>query len=818
MKTFQFPCYELLHEGDLYNINVLSGYVSIGDKTYMSIPFDLLQHPVIERLGFDSSHGCFIKDDLIILKKSGEKFYVIKYGDLIFNISREFVSNDSKVMLYQLCPVSTEQAKYLNYHPGIDFPEIISSHSAIGERDSLAWIRQDQAEIRITTGSGKINHLLLGSVTNEYINERVPHELHKGKYQTRRTLGKIIDWTIHDAYTDGALCHFESYLNQCLAEFESNKFIYVYCISKHKFRIVLPRYGLVLYTNGSNWKHILLKMNSVDYVLDQRSNPFDDNIACLTFISEKRKFCIVAVQDFIDTKQRSSYNEYNLVTHDIINHNRKKIVEDALRNTNKSIPDIWQYTDTENFIQYKIVEGRPIADKAEDALYLCFIYISNNDISMAWDVLLDTEKRLGGLDGTFNEMLYIAQIIGSPIVNPETVSVKLKTLYLLTCCLNKNIDIELPNLIVHPENNNQYYYNARVKLARGTITLLTNNIEMLLSNYNAMSRDRLTRYDLTGVEKLVLLEKYFSQKIKNERPNYQGVLGYQIVSLLLQNLNEEKNRIFLKSDLDEYDRKRLIQIDKSMAVMPIVTMPETCIEDADITYKYPLPDTASVNDIMTQVFDSEDSSKWKISWKRVTADDMQKAISALDEGINNKSVFDHLPALFYIAISHPRSETDPVHAHRSKLKCKCRHVLLSRPPLKQFYYLIINTLYRFIVDIKWIATIKTNSVVRLIETARSFTIDIEKKYSITKFVDHDKKISGQHLILSDATISAHDVTKERNDTVLSDKPDISPVFSLQMLLALKTKWDSINLTTLFVLIVAIHLISTINLYKVLMIR
>ncbi len=385
-----------------------------------------------------------------------------------------------------------------------------------------------------------------------------------------------------DGFENGyALCPKGSWLKQIVAAFEAPEFVTVFRHRDATAHIELPRYGLTLracqhgtsnstvmgvssglISSAETWQYCLANQPSARLLLDEglqapRRLAMLPEVAALLFVDEisQQRYCFIAMQPFIARDKLAATSEFYHATQDTQAEKARAILDQGVEKEeiSREQAKLWKYTDLETYKVFRLDEqGLPQAPNAEDALYLCYLYLGSHQPELAWQTLDYAAKRLGGLQGTAAEVAGLQLIIDElPLVLPDTgikdaafdtppyVACQLKALAMLVRALSpEKRDIVFPGEIFDKHTADGFYNNAKRRQTKQFYDQLNEKIYERFRRYQSMQRDMLHNFCLSDEEQRHLLE-YYIYNLPGPAPKAIGALGYAREALRLKMLMQE---------------------------------------------------------------------------------------------------------------------------------------------------------------------------------------------------------------------------------------------------------------------------------------
>jgi hypothetical protein len=534
----QYPIFDVRKNNTLYLLDIEKGLLIKNGLAQKATPPDIFNHPIAKKFGL-SQPMCFVpaNEDVFTLGEPEQlRFIRHKTG---YRVQKKWKGSKEQEQWYELVTTSNEQNMFWQVENAT--ASKISLSKILTERESLLWKSIDDASFLI---SGLDN-------TIEYEGDN------NGNRQTNN---------IKNVRNGRVLNDIDAATKKKLQEFEDLNFVDVW--AKHESQeqlIELKRYGIQFIKNEQN---LSFTWDNMAYHLQEGKHHLGHGVAQLSFINnQQQEICVVPAQRFLNTGERSSTHEYYQLQHDIKGKIQEHICTENLHLQQRQS---WQYTNSEQFIVFKMQHGKPEPKTTTEALYLCYLYLATNQPKKAFDVLEDCEKRLGGMSGTYEEMKYLSWIIsGLPykitdqdanatISTPAYVSCKLKALGIYTqfCKLDKEIPFPKPD--ESPQSVNALIKNDEIETVLAFKNTVTDDIYKLYTRLQSMRRELSAYFNLSQTESRSLLDFYH----KNSGSKALGALGYEWVQLNLSLVYQEWAQLKVKQNKTAFEHRRIAEINE----------------------------------------------------------------------------------------------------------------------------------------------------------------------------------------------------------------------------------------------------------------
>lgn len=504
----EYPHYRVQdNETTLYQINAEKGLIYKNQLFYGAVPLELQIHPLIQLLGLGEHTSCFISANGDLFELGTAPHAVrIQREDGEWIIQKQWTLA-GQTEWYELQPLNFVHQQLFYSRNSYYYKKVSNIYSMLPDtlKDARSWLWTHPEEI--------------GSFIAQ---KNIPVY----RLQANRTLVALDE----QQQPTGEILSPSYDVEQQLAVFEKREFMQINIAPNGQGHVDLPRYGLTFNLNSSS----ILSLPKTTFHLCQPKKPlFKSNVASLFFVdNEGYQQCLVPVQKFYEDKRErpSEDGHYLVLQHDI--HSRLHANDHLM-----------SYDHSEKAIAYRVIANKPQADKAADALYLCYIYLATNDYQKAWDVLNDLSLRLS-FDGNPEELLYLSWIILMQDIqsaSPRQNACQLKALALYTDFLSQD---KQPRLEDPEACDLSLFYQS-----------LPSIIEQLYSQHFKITRHLDVSYQLNDNECQTLLDFHF-----NHKPNPPHVLLY--ASLNKANETNLKNGYV-------WDGEKLFYISPDKTIQPL---------------------------------------------------------------------------------------------------------------------------------------------------------------------------------------------------------------------------------------------------------
>ena len=558
-----------------------SGKLYYKDFALSPIPLYWKNLTILRRLGLSNDTLCAISRDEKVLEFGAPNPFLraLKVNERW--VFQKKWRNAHSENWYELGPLSVQQAhRYGLDNEDLGYP-CIKHHLP-------AWLTDDQTEAWVNTEDK--NRLIFVQ------NNRICYEWQQG--QGLRF--------IKSAQQTAALVDLPSEHRDALLQYEDAQFIVHYAYAGENV-IHFPRYGMDLIYDAQN--KTIIHPDSQTVLSTKLASPFASNVACLTF--EKSHIpveCIVPVQPFyVLTHEVQTLGEYYPLVHDRTLHipaAHMTHLWGEQRIAKKDQP-MWRFANSEQYVRFRMVDGKPQADTAEDALYLCYLYLATHDLQQAWRVLTEVNRK-GGISGSFNELKYLEwitnklpaidvptdyteeRIIHEALRAPRYIACKLKALALLSRCILQG---NIPNISDKFDGDlssaNGEYAAFQTKSIRKFYTHLPHIIAMLHTQFLKVQRYLPSVFELDNHECDSLLTY-----IDAEGSPARGPLGVARLQLNLKLLLKlEHNLLALRQSMGDKwthsEESRLHSIQQELQTQVTVSKQSTRLDYVPVDLSLP---------------------------------------------------------------------------------------------------------------------------------------------------------------------------------------------------------------------------------------
>ena len=666
-----------------------SGKLYYKDFALSPIPLYWKNLTILRRLGLSNDTLCAISRDEKVLEFGAPNPFLraLKVNERW--VFQKKWRNAHSENWYELGPLSVQQAhRYGLDNEDLGYP-CIKHHLP-------AWLTDDQTEAWVNTEDK--NRLIFVQ------NNRICYEWQQG--QGLRF--------IKSAQQTAALVDLPSEHRDALLQYEDAQFIVHYAYAGENV-IHFPRYGMDLIYDAQN--KTIIHPDSQTVLSTKLASPFASNVACLTF--EKSHIpveCIVPVQPFyVLTHEVQTLGEYYPLVHDRTLHipaAHMTHLWGEQRIAKKDQP-MWRFANSEQYVRFRMVDGKPQADTAEDALYLCYLYLATHDLQQAWRVLTEVNRK-GGISGSFNELKYLEwitnklpaidvptdyteeRIIHEALRAPRYIACKLKALALLSRCILQG---NIPNISDKFDGDlssaNGEYAAFQTKSIRKFYTHLPHIIAMLHTQFLKVQRYLPSVFELDNHECDSLLTY-----IDAEGSPARGPLGVARLQLNLKLLLKlEHNLLALRQSMGDKwthsEESRLHSIQQELQTQVTVSKQSTRLDYVPVDLSLP----TDFNDKTLQANPQCAYLKQKDLLSLPSYSD-EEAIGALSSMTTGEELLRYLPNLISIACQDEKASPTVID-YRTRLRNFCqaslriaRHVPLSEVDTPIPY--VANVLYRIL--------------------------------------------------------------------------------------------------------------------------
>lgn len=742
-----YPLFQIKNEaGELcYTINVERGLIFKDGMAFTATPLSILNHPVVKQLNLQRMDSCFASENgkLFLFDTPSSSIRFIK-EHIRYRIQKQWVDEKNTLKWYQLTATSKIQAEILQCLPDIEgleqkIRELEDQEEQLFNNfsdDALIHVQADEIYEQIENIQKQIKEkivvlscrfvpkIITERDTLAWVGEQSDEILltnHKNEpwYRARIMDKEEGGWTLIAADDYGQLSNTFDIQQQCEA-FENSSFVIINQY-KEEERVLLPRYDLEFVVPKTN-PVLHFYHDGHQYQLNQQAKSLGKSIAHLGFLCSKSKkeLCIVPIQRFISKEQREEEGEYYQLEHDIRAEIAQKEIESINKSERQNILTLWQYSGAERYMIFELKSGHPVPQTPAQALYLCYLYLGSNQSLNAWNVLVDCQKRMGGLTGIYDEVLYLSWICKAlpvffdknkentaKISSPPFVACKLKALALLAQCSKQGKFIDFPQPITLTKNVNDLYKNKTINDVRSFYNEYYVEIYCLFTQLQAMRRSLSIDYSLSDEECKNLLDDYHEHLPgQADTQKAMGALGYEWVSLHFKALQKEQAYLLAKektSMLTDYDRSRKTEIDTFIRDHRGVASVSSRLEyrpiDLQLTGNVSMDLLRATSiEMMSTIRRSEEALK---QFKKSSPEKKEWAVKMLVMTISENSFLEIFPCLLSIAY-------DPLDSKQAELMQFCKSVLIVNRHIKieqqqSKMPLLCNVLYRILCSEKLVA-------------------------------------------------------------------------------------------------------------------
>lgn len=645
----RYPIFSAKASGQpTYILDVERGLISSEQWVILPIPLDILQHPFLQNIDFSSQSTC---------KQSIDGF--ITTIDIPFKGSLRFIANpnqtEPKYTLqkkwgkdwYELHHLSDAQKNALGFYTKA--LDIKGLSDILMDSSSQAWVCCDDSA-RVLLTKHNVPCFVYRPNDCQFKQLRVKE----------KALGNIVapDFFLCDNRNAGIASLFQ-YV-------ESPSFLVVTTNGK-QLNIDFSRYGLQLtgdLLGNGQWE--FYRTDSRDVLLLGQS-AVAPGVASLVFASvdnPTQKRCVLMVQPFINTGLPSQMHEYYQLQQDVSGLVPRALIGD-------SACPLWQYSLSERFIELPMQDDAPYIDKAVDALFLAYVYLGVGQHEKAWAVLDDCARRIGGLQGTYDELFFLQWIVDElPFqldeqdekavrLSQDDVACKLKALALLTDYHRLGRTIVMPKRPTKSDTDNEYVAQKRQERVNNFYNEIASRIKLHYARYQNLALHASAPFYLSDNEQKSLLSACSLQ---------YGSIAYQSKALEAAAIKQERTRLIERQNygpLDKDDSMRLKAIEgllrQNLPVRGLQTKPK--LNWISIKLLKQPPDLA--DEVLNVPAITDESA-------------LQNAVDALSPYMTDQDFFKFLPSYYELACCH-----EPVELHQ-------RLVDFSRNTIRATYQIPVN--------------------------------------------------------------------------------------------------------------------------------
>ncbi|MBL7481279.1 DUF3638 domain-containing protein [Legionella bononiensis] len=674
----QFPVFYVENQltRKSYEFNALQGKLFERGLARSGVPLVIQNHPLIKELGLEHVKECLMNSNqsYMILSEKGQEVHLYH--------------NANQLTVRKKWTIQSIQGDY-------ELQALTENHQALHANKNILPIRADLPKT-LTDGTmnywrdvNSLNHGIL-------VQNNIPiYSVYNGKLRALDSKG------------NETKAQLSSDNPPLLKQFESSLFLLSHESQSGSY-VSLPRYNLNFELKNSQ----IINKETGELVVDSPS-PIHPGVAGLVLTSKDQQRYIVPVARFYATEEGAQKSEFYPVEHDI----HGLIPEIRLQFHWKSNPPLqkpmWQYQNSGHYISFRIKDGEPIADNVADALYLVYVYMATNQTEKAWKTLEECNTRLGGLTGSPEELQFIHWICNEmPHIlpsdkseyeqnkpkrrTPPYVACQLKAMSLLCDYLTQNGPIKLKDTKLPEGTANALYESLR----QDELTTFQNNLPQRI--YHSFSRLQTMRrhlehsYILSPLERKRLLSYYHQSQPKDHAP--QGALGYEWMSLSLEELLKERDGILARQTADKSlsraDEDRLNFINENLARLKPVVAKSTVLELVPIDLELPASSSIKQNLLTQSTIALMEQWFHKLPGDDVSPHQQQVAVSALSSVMTDDDFIKHFPAFLQLACTIASKERKELYDFCSQTLIATRHTQLEHQ--ESNIPLLCNILYRLL--------------------------------------------------------------------------------------------------------------------------
>ena len=646
-------------------VDVIAGKLYYQAFSLSPTPVYLKNLPILRRLGLRNDMVCMLSFDEQIIEFGAPNPFLraLKFNDRwVFQKKWEHRSQHE---WYELCPLSSRQVQCF----GLDKEE--RGYPLI-KHALPVWLTDENTEAWVhTQDKNTVLFVQNNSICYEWISN-------EQKLRYIRHASESADLVALPERHQGALLHFEEAQN-----------IVHYAYADHHI-IHYPRYGLDLHYDDQ--QDAIFHPASQTKLADQSTSPFASNVACLTFEKNNQPvLCLVPNQAFyVLTHEVQTIGHYYPLIHDISCHLPMAYLNHVWHKQGIAEKDrpLWHFADSETYYQFRIVDGKPQADTAEEALHLCYIYLATHDLPQAWRVLKELHRK-GGISGTAKELLHLEAIMNKlpasevpteyseermkreSLCSPRYIACKLKALSLLTRCIQQGKVPVLATITTKAGHSaNEEYAAFQAESIQNFYKHLPALIARLFTQFLQSQRYLSQAFEL-GEDTCQSLLTYIDEAGSVAR----GPLGIARLQLNLKHLLKlEHNLLALKqgsgTQWSFHDERRLKRIQTALQTQMQVSKKITRLEYVDIDLTLP----NFFNEHMLR----NNPQCAMLRYKDLLAPSVcseAEAIDMLSSMITAEDLLINLPTLLRIA--REKDTAPPFQGYRKRLLHFCQATLRS---------------------------------------------------------------------------------------------------------------------------------------------
>lgn len=695
-----FPRYTLdnYKKGGEYTIDALAGQLFENNAARTGVPLKIQNHRLTRHLGMSHVRECLISGDSsrMVLADGDEELHLF-YSNNQLTAQKVWAINGTK-NTYELQALTREHDAF-QANSNID---IVQSHLPNIFRDASMDFWRD------------VNNRSAGLLVK---NGKPLYLVNKDKL------------VLLDSQGNETAFHLSPHSGSPLNQFESSGFIVSHKGPEYS-QVMLPRYHLNFDLKGQD----IINQETSEKVVD-RESPIHPSVAGLIMAKNQYERYVVPVSRFYATKKNTRQGDFYSVIHDT----SARLVEGDLR----AHPDyvsakekpLWQYTDSERSISFRLKDGEPVADSVADTLYLAYMYLVTDQPEKGWNMLEECTTRFGGLTGDPAELQFISWICNELPAElpgkkkdkyskdtPPYVASKLKAMSLVCDYLGQGGTFEQKKSEWPKQTANAMYDELQQKQQQRFITELPDTLYEQFSRLQSMRRHLEHTYTLSSLERKHLLA-YYHQRTGNGAP--KGTLGFEWMNLSLEALLEEQNLLLARHAANETlptaDKHRLDFIERKLKKLQAVTAQSSAIERVAINLDLPL--TAEIHRANLGYGTLKDLERWhhKLPGEDVSTTAMTRAIESLSSDISEDDFIIHFQAYLQLACTsdYELNKDESKRNMRKTLMDFCTKTLIAKRHLSLLEEesnipLLSNILYRTLNNSGVVSgkTLKFNELVK----------------------------------------------------------------------------------------------------------
>lgn len=704
-----FPIYTI--DGTDLSINLAEGRFLQGHLSKMAIPYALQTHEMMRHLGLQHISTGFANSNADYFEVSSHgRHYRLYYRRNELKVQALWeINGESK--WYELKPLNEQ-------HPARSSSNlVVKSHVPEPLRDGSCdfWVSCEDRATCLWARQGK-----------------------PVVYQQKGKDPELLDESAHST----GLCLLpmpaeRSLVVEQLLDFEDEKFLLNRSNEAHEGSLYLPRYHLTFdwMDDGQG-----LALHDTGERVTNLPPPIHPEVAGLHLVKDDHHRYLVPLQRFYVEKHVSfeKGRQFSLI-HDI--HNTIPDSLQASANRFRGTIPMWHHEGSQQYVEFQMENGRPVAENVADALYLTYLYMASHQLEQAWETLEYCRNQLGGLSGDVRELQMLRWICEEmPHVlkedkasleharhepkrqTPPYVNLQLKALAMLGEYLNHDKCFDLPADSGTDATRNEQLAKLETKKQHTFLNQLPEKIYLLYTDLQRMRPWTRHAFTLSRPERQQLLEYYQRSQPQDHPP--LGALGSEWVNLSLERLLEEQAMLQARHQanqpLTDAETDRLKVISHRIQALQPVRAQSTRLELVFIDLK--LPDNsysiANKYSVLNRALLDETTSRFvdvvfsDLPGTSISANEQKRVLSELSSNIDDNKFIQIFPALLQIAglqrlgarsiyggraISETAVVVDP--ALKQKLEEFCiqtlrshRHVPLTRQDSN--VPLLCNLLYR----------------------------------------------------------------------------------------------------------------------------